>query len=244
MSKSESYSFVYAIDCEITQLSGIFWIFISKAFLVVNTMAPKRKRMKLQKPVIPKEVESEFEPFRYDAQQAHSKSKTKPVEEQLAEPKPKKKKTSILSLNDDCLDTILRKLSLSDLCAVSETCKRLKILASQHFMRYHKSKVMTIQDVDKDEKLVLRHKDEEYIRCFEKCIQNVTFDKSLALKATLRSVNKVYHSKQTEQMAPIKTLRIDGWGRGIRMSHRPALANLVANVESITVANTKGEYFE
>ncbi|XP_055313386.1 uncharacterized protein LOC129574873 [Sitodiplosis mosellana] len=184
-------------------------------------MAPKRKRMKLE-------------------EAAAQELEDVPVEYKETPEVPKRKQKVFLeTLNDDCIYTILGKLSLSNLCAVSKTCRRLHTLASNQFMRCHKSKVMTIKDVTENGDLVVPQKEEEYIRCFAKSMENVTFGRLLAKKATLREVNKAYHFKKTDTMAPIKILRIDNWARGLRMSHRPALAKLVNGVESITVSNTK-----
>lgn len=184
-------------------------------------MASKPKRMKLNKP-------------------ATQKLEDEPVEDEKQRYEPKRiSDVSFMTLNNDCIFAILQKLSLSNLCAISQTCQRLQTLAFDHFKRCHKSKVLTITDAKENGQLVVWPKEEKYIRCFEKCIQNVTFEKSLAKKSILRDVYKVYRFKKMDKMAPIKTLRIEGWGRGIRMSHRPALANLVKDVESITIANTK-----
>lgn len=208
--------FVYVIilGCEIAQFGDIW----SKTPSIVTEMPPKRKRMK--------------------------RSVAQEPEDEVVEKKPKRKsqpksKMPFMSLNDDCISVILGKLSLSNLCAVSKTCKRLQALATDQFMRYHKSKVLTINNVTENDDLVLWSKEPEFIQCFEKNIQNVTFGKALATKPTLRAVNKVYRLKNSAQRVPIKTLRIDGWTRGLRMTHRPSLVNLVKDVESLTISNTK-----
>lgn len=193
-------------------------------------MASKRKRMKIGAAV--STVQLEIEPVECkEVKPEEPKRKSKPHDEAEA--------TSLLSLNDDCIYAILGKLSLSNLCAVSKTCQRLHALASNQFPRSHKSKVMTITDVAENGDLVVSQKKEKYIRCFEKNIQNITFAKSIAKKRTLREVNKAYRFKQADTLAPIKTLCIDGWGRGLRMTHRAALEKLVNGVESVTISNSK-----
>lgn len=47
-------------------------------------------------------------------------------------------KTSVLELNDDCLNNIFQMLPLSDLLSLAETCSRFKAVASTVFARKHR----------------------------------------------------------------------------------------------------------
>lgn len=46
--------------------------------------------------------------------------------------------TEFLNLNDDCLEHVFRFVDLKTMCAISETCKRLKEIAEGIFRRHHR----------------------------------------------------------------------------------------------------------
>lgn len=152
--------------------------------------------------------------------------------------KPKTVQTDLefLSLNDYCLYAIFENLSLNDVCAVSQTCQRLYEVCVTHFQRCHKEKVLTIHNVRKNGNLEYHPKNEKYVNVFANNIQNVTLSKPFAVKANLKELSRIY---KAQEVASIKELRFDSWGRGVRSTQSRLLANLVKDVESVTFSNTK-----
>lgn len=180
-------------------------------------MSPKRKRSKLQ-----------------DANAQNAENAQVENEPNRKQPK---REMQLLTLNDDCLRSILGKLSLSDLCVVSKVCVRLQSLATETFTRCHKEKVMTLQNIT-DAGLLTSMPNEKYIKCFAKHIQNVTIGKAFQTKATMKQLSKFY--KTTGGPKPIKVLRFEGRGRGgFRQQHGPALKTLANTVESLIISNAK-----
>lgn len=175
-------------------------------------------------------------------------SENESVDSQTSEPKRKSKKASILSLNDDCLYEVIKKLPLNDLCAMGETCERIHALCADYFPRGFKEKVLIIDSVREDGGFVKRPSAEKYIDIFETSIRNVVLGKDCASKKALQRLNSVYKRHQTiegegdqeviQNIAVIKELRLESWSNGLRKSHGPSFADAVKEVESLTLANT------
>lgn len=69
-----------------------------------------------------------------------------------------KKTDNILDLNDDCLITIFKYLSLIDLCATAETCKRLQYIAREAFPHKRKDYGISQHGVKfRDHRRILRN---------------------------------------------------------------------------------------
>lgn len=203
-------------------------------------MASKRKRMKLRNSAASelkddliddvndvktkRKLRSQIQPDSRDKSQAESQANI-----------------DLMSLNDDCLQSILEEMSVQDLCSVSQTCKHLQMLAKSVFVRCYKEKQMTIEKISENDEsidLVYQPKDEEYIKCFGKYIQNITLGKSLQIKKQLSTLCKLYKS---EMMPPIKVLKIDCWGRGLRTNtfETKRCKEFVEHVETLTIVSTK-----
>lgn len=77
-------------------------------------------------------------------------------------------------LTDDCIFALFEWLPLDDLCACSRTCKRLQILAEQHFRRKFQSKANLEVEVGigYDGKLRVSPS-KNYVKCFQKFIRNI-----------------------------------------------------------------------
>lgn len=70
----------------------------------------------------------------------------------------KKRIDNILDLNDDCLIKILKNLTLIDLCATAETCKRLQTVAREAFQSKHKDYGIPTQGVKlRDHQRILKN---------------------------------------------------------------------------------------
>lgn len=185
---------------------------------------PKNKRLKLIEAQNDQDSEDDqHEPFKRKTRASTSAKKLHEPEE-----------SSILSLNDDCLRDILDKLSLDDLCAISQTCVRFQELSIDHFRRRHKEKVMIIENVQ-DGTWNVQPDDEKYVECFAIFIQNISIGKSCASNAALRELSTFYAS---DENAAIKELRFENWRPGILKSHGNSLAFILKDVESVTFSKT------
>lgn len=150
--------------------------------------------------------------------------------------KPYKSDATLLSLDDDCFFSIFNRLSLIDLCSMCQTCQRLQQVGSEHFKHRHKSRVLIIDKVIDNENLIIGPKGEEYLDVFTASLRNVTLGKHMASIAALKRLAKFY---KFNEMAPIKRLCFESWSRGLTDNHGSVIANMVADVESFKISNSK-----
>lgn len=149
---------------------------------------------------------------------------------------PYKSDATMMSLNDDCFYTIFKELTLSDLCNISQTCKRLHDVGSDYFMHRYKSKVLIIENVSPTGQLMKGPHGERYVDVFTKSSQNVTLGKHLSSKAALKRLVKFY---KHNEMEPIKNLRFESWTRGLQENFGKIVVGVVEQVESFTLSNSK-----
>lgn len=86
-------------------------------------------------------------------------------------------RTEFLSVNNDCIFKVFEYLELDDLCAISDSCKKLKMLSSDYFQRKHQNKLkrdMRIVAIDGNIQLLPNERCVwSFSRCFDKVIVNV-----------------------------------------------------------------------
>lgn len=148
---------------------------------------------------------------------------------------PHKSDTELISLIDDCFFSIFDQLSLHDLCSIAQTCKRLQQVSSAYFLLRHTSKILIIEKISAAGDLQTMQK-EEYIDIFKTSCQKVTLGYQLESTVELQRLAKYYRNNE---MVSIKSLRLEGWERGFTVDHGPVLADMVSEVESFTLSNSK-----
>lgn len=79
------------------------------------------------------------------------------------------------SLNEDCILEIFERLTLDELCAINDTCKKLRQLAQYHFPRKYPNLLTRRIYIEKDLRKgqIGFYHDESYVRCFSKHIQSI-----------------------------------------------------------------------
>lgn len=140
----------------------------------------------------------------------------------------------LLSLVDDCFFSVFDRLTLHDLCAVAQTCKRLQQVSSEYFLRRHKSKILIIENVSASGDLETGP-NEEYVDIFATSCRNVTLGRKNASKAGVKRLTNFF---KVNKMEPIKTLRLDGWKKGLTVDQGLMMANMLTEVESFTLSNS------
>lgn len=153
------------------------------------------------------------------------------------EQEPYKSDATLFSLNNDCFYAIFNRLSLNDLCSVSETCQRLQELSSDHFSRRYTSKVLMIDNVTDSGHLIKGPTGEKYVNCFALSSRTVSLGQKLGSKAGLKRLERYYRANK-EEMEPIKNLRIDHWTRGLMVNYGQIIHDMIKDVESFTLSNT------
>lgn len=90
--------------------------------------------------------------------------------------------TEFLDLNDDVIYALFQRIPLADLCAISQTCKRLQQLAGRHFQRKYPNNRLDIEiynwsasgeDVKPQWEFCLKP-NEDYAKAFSGYIRNVS----------------------------------------------------------------------
>lgn len=145
---------------------------------------------------------------------------------------------TFLSLNDDCLIEIFKYLSLDDLLMIRYTCKRLKNLSSEYFIREHRSKVLIIECVTMTKCLFREPFYEKYIVDFNMYVPNIVLGRCCSEIPQLLEICAAYKTEGVEDDHLFKSLTFDSWPT-VSEAHIVALFNIVKNVEAITFANTK-----
>lgn len=139
----------------------------------------------------------------------------------------------IMSLVDDCFYEICRKLSPDDICALSQTCDRFKSLTWNHFSHMNQSKVMVIEGISKEGKLLVGPKNEKYIGCFENHIQSVVLNANV--KKSLKQLYEIYHSAERD---PITAVKFDDWDK-LNRAKGIMLGKILRSVEAVTLFRTE-----
>lgn len=147
-----------------------------------------------------------------------------------------------MSLNDDCLRSILNKLPCDDLCAISQTCRRLLALSTESFKcNFSSSKVLTFESSHNKEP-----KGEYYTEIFAEHIENVVLSKTMSSISNLTEFIDFYRQKQIKNEAagmkktilfPIKALTIHHWCLDVDKPYGSLLSNMLNNVESLTLSD-------
>lgn len=79
-------------------------------------------------------------------------------------------KANMTTLNDNCLEEVMEWLSLADLVSLSQTCKRMQMVASHYFGRKYPTKRMTVK---MDRQRIEYWPREMYVQRFREYFQNV-----------------------------------------------------------------------
>lgn len=170
-----------------------------------------------------------------------TKSNAKPVGT-----KSKKQSTEFLALNDSCCLEIFKYLPLNDVCALSQTCRRMYALGSNHFMLNYESKVLVyIDSCNLSFNGGLLHtfpymKDANYASCFAEKIQNVTLLKHFSTIQAMKELNTIYqcgNDDENSNVSAIKTLRLLDWKVPVSRALCTPITAILKNVESFTVEN-------
>lgn len=148
--------------------------------------------------------------------------------------KSKKNPTEFLALNDFCCLEIFKYLPLNDVCALSQTCRRLHALGTSHFMLNYDSKVLVYIDWSGRWLHTFPYpKDGNYNKCFAKNIQNVTLLKHFSTIECMEKLNMIYADG-----SPIKTIRFLDWKVDVSRALCTPIAAILNNVESLTIENS------
>lgn len=100
----------------------------------------------------------------------------------MARPKKRnlEQKDYFTAMNDDCINEVLSRLELVDLCAISRTCKQLRNLAGREFQRKYPEKKIYILEktlpcsrTPASEITVVLPLHEIYVKCFSPIVQNI-----------------------------------------------------------------------
>lgn len=97
----------------------------------------------------------------------------------IEESSPPAREMQFMDLNDDCIFEIFERLTQTDLCSMSFTCKRIQTLAFDQFERQYPEQFITIETNEKDgEILIDSNHNGQHVKYFSKFIQNVRLNGS------------------------------------------------------------------
>lgn len=91
----------------------------------------------------------------------------------LNQPHPEEQKTAFLSMNNDCIYKIFEWLELDDICSISETCKKLKMLSSDYFRRKYNDKLLNGMRIVAVKGKIEFQPNERCVRSFSRCFDTV-----------------------------------------------------------------------
>lgn len=147
------------------------------------------------------------------------------------------RKTSWMSLNDDCWMVILETMSLRGLCAISRTCERLQQLSLRIFQIYHPKKAMSFKGTFNQRTGhfdISREPVEDYVKFFTMHITCVTIADNFEDPPELTQFCGIYN----ENSCPITTLHLKYWTIRTYDDERSLEFNRISKgVESLIVEN-------
>lgn len=115
-------------------------------------------------------------------------------------------KLAFLDLNDDCIFSIFTKMSPTDLCSMSFTCKRMQELTFDYFPRQYPDERVTITAADNTNiPYFCVGATKKYLKYFSKCIKNVCITSTV----TYDNLQCLFDFLITECCAKLRTLHLD-----------------------------------
>lgn len=154
----------------------------------------------------------------------------------------KKEQTELLALNDFCFLELFKYLPLNGVCALSQTCKRLYTLGSDHFMRNYKSKELAYIRLRNGQPITFPNTDDaRYATCFARNIRAVTLCEHFSTIEAMEKLNEIHQWKDADEnvvASPIESIRFRSWNVDVSRAHFTSIANILENVQSLTIENT------
>lgn len=138
-------------------------------------------------------------------------------------------------LNDDCICEILNYLTLKDLCSVSQTCERLKWLATERFNARFQLEANIVKGLTNG-KMVHFPAVNDFIKCFGS-IRNVF----LSNRTTVKELKKLQEDRMVD--FSIEEIRFDSWK--LKLSKAKGIANISEGSKTLFFANMKviGDFY-
>lgn len=150
-----------------------------------------------------------------------------------------------LSMNNDCISNIFEWLHLDDICSISDTCKRLKMLASDYFERRHGDKLLDGMRITTVNGKIELQPNEKCVWSFSRSFNTVVLNASSriprdinALKLDLSSFVRTYCSEYLTS--------IQFQSMFLHQSIGDAIGSVLQNVETVVFINCdlEGDYHE
>lgn len=154
-------------------------------------------------------------------------------------------KTHFLSMNNDCICKIFEWLHLDDICSLSDTCKRLKILASDYFERKHGDKLLHgISITTINGKIQLQPNEKcvwSFSRCFDVVVLNVTSRSPRDINLIKSNLSAFVRKYCSEYLCSILFQSMF-----LHNSIGDSIGNVLQNVETVvfTSCDLEGDYHE
>lgn len=164
--------------------------------------------------------------------------KTKTMEPNAKKPKPNEPTPpadfQFLDLIDDCIRHILWELPPADLCSISFTCRRMQLLAFDHFPRQYPDEqlIVKMDRNNRNKAPFFRHnnKAEMHLKYFAKCIRNVRIESA----GTHARLQVLFAFVDAECCADLRTLQLDVEGN-LKSESVQVIENRLENLLSLSI---------
>lgn len=103
-------------------------------------------------------------------------------------------RANLVTLNDNCLESVMEWLSLADLVNLSMTCKRMQMVTSDYFGRKYPTKRMTVK-MDTRQRIEYWPR-EMYVQRFREYFQNIAI-RGRQVKKGLCQISRPFHIDQS-----------------------------------------------
>lgn len=134
------------------------------------------------------------------------------------------------ALNDDCILEIFKKLDLNQLCAIAQTCKKLRLLAGEHFQRrypYIIIEVFGIGGVGLSSMSNMRH-----ANCFSRAVQNLSIEHTFSLSTNGETKYNLPIYLRSRFSNALKSITFAAGDFSNSLGDQ--ISNLLQNVETVT----------
>lgn len=142
-----------------------------------------------------------------------------------------------MDLNDDCIRHILCKLSATDLCSMSFTCKRLQELAFDHFPRQYPDERLTITIKRSETPYFVEEDRKKHLKYFSKCIRNVR----IISRNRRHNLQSLFDFLNAECCVDLETLHLDIAGN-VKTDNVEVLRRHLENLTTLSICSPYSRY--
>lgn len=163
----------------------------------------------------------------------------------LQQPVVKDLNTDFVSMNNDCIYKIFEWLDLDDICSISETCKKLKVLSSDYFQRKYNNKVVNGMRIIAVNGKIELQPNERCVSCFSQCFDTVivNVNSTLSRNIDVRKLDLPLFIREncSEYLSTIKFQSMF-----LYHSIGDSIINILENVENVvfSACNLEGTYHQ